>query len=415
MNRPRLLLTIITVISGLIVLHIILNARASEHPERTHSDTSVDENKPLSPMDSLVLLFDKDLTQLIDSLAPVGTATVVTHNNRIIYQKCTGVKQVGGDDPVDEETMFRLASVSKTITGVLAGMLHHDQIVGLDDKVTDYLSEFKLKDTLSTATLTVRNILSHTSGLVPHAYDNLVEAKVPFSVIMDSLWRVNISDIPGRLYGYQNVMFSLYDTIAAIKTGLPFDRLLKERLFYPFGMRSASAGYAPFADNPNKAMPHIRSGKGYRPIGLNDRYYNTNPAAGINASISDMGKFLLAINTRDPHLMHPQVIDTVLSPQVVSPLRRVYLRQWNGVESKHYGLGWRIIGYNGCQVAYHGGYVRGYRAEIAVCRDQGIGIAFLSNSPGSTGSYVIPMFLDLYFKNMQPKLNPGPVARETHP
>lgn len=415
MNRNRLLLIIITVIIGLVGLLLIINTRASEHPETSLSDTDTPDSKTLSAMDSLVLLFDSNLTQLIDSLAPIGTATVITHNNEIIYMKCTGVKASEGNDPVDQETLFRLASVSKTITGVLAGILHQEQLVGLDDKVTDYLPEFRLKDSVSTAALTVRNILSHTSGLVPHAYDNLVEAKVPFSVIMDSLWRVNISDIPGRLYGYQNVMFSLYDTITTIKTGLPFDRLLQERLFSPFGMRTASTGYAPFAESGNKALPHIRTGSGFRTLGLNDRYYNTVPAAGINASISDMGKFLLAMTTRDPHLLLPQVIDTVLSPQVRSPLRRVYLRRWNGVESKHYGLGWRIIGYNGSEVAYHGGYVTGYRAEIAVCREHGVGIAFLSNSPGSTGSHVIPMFLDLLFEKIQPAHLPEITTENIHP
>jgi beta-lactamase class C len=81
-------------------------------------------------------------------------------------------------------------------------------------------------------------------------------------------------------------------------------------------------------------------------------------------------------------------------------LRWIYLRQWDRVDSKHYGLGWRIIGYKGRQVAYHGGYVSGYRAELAVCRDEGIGIAFLTNSPGKVGSRVVPDFLDMWFERV---------------
>ena len=397
---PRVLLTLVPVLAGLFfVVHRTLISAAGENLAVAPVD-EVEELKVMTPMDSLVATFDTLFTDLINTHGAVGTATVITHNNSIIYQKCTGTTKAGGTDSIDTGTLFRLASVSKPVTGVLAGILHRDSVVRLDDPVIGYLPGFRLKDSISTHSLTVRNLLSHTSGLVPHAYDNLVEAKVSFREIMDSLWRVNLSDIPGRLYGYQNVMFSLYDTIVETRTGQPFKTLIHEKLFRPLGMPYASTGFNPFAESNNKAFPHVRTSSGFHTIKLNDRYYNTIPAAGINASIADMGQFLLAMTTRDPHLLHPQVIDTVITPQVISPLRRVYLRRWNGVESKHYGLGWRIIGYNGCQVAYHGGYVRGYRAEIAFCREQGIGIAFLTNSPGRLGSYVIPAFLDLYFEKM---------------
>jgi len=304
------------------------------------------------------------------------------------------VKDVSGNDPINENTIFRLASVSKTVTGVLAGILDNKGIVDLDDKVMDYLPGFKLKDSLNTSDLSVRHVLSHTSGLVPHAYDNLVEARYPLKTLIDSLKYVNISDIPGKLYGYQNVVFSLYDTISEVGSGKKFIDLLQEEVFGPFGMQNASAGFQSFFDNNNKALPHSRNNL----LSLNDKYYNTNPAAGVNASISDMGQFLIALSGFDPEVIPAGVADTVLSPQVLSPLRRVYLRKWDGVESKQYALGWRIIGYKGHEIGYHGGYVQGYQAEVAVCREEELGIAFLTNSPVGVGSGAVPLFLDLYFK-----------------
>jgi len=353
--------------------------------------------------DTLVMQYDMLITSLLDSANTVGAAVVVTLNGEIIYQKCYGVREAGGNDPIDAQTVFRLASVSKAVTGVLAGILANEKIVGLDDKVINYLPTFALKDPTSTRELSVRHILSHTSGLVPHAYDNLVEANVPFSVIIDSLRHVNISGLPGVYYGYQNVVFSLYDTIAAVKTGKSFEVLLQEKLFDPLGMNNASAGLKAFTQNRNKALPHGRAGNGYRTLPLNDRYYSTIPAAGINASISDMGQFLSALTAGDSCRLNPAIADTVLCPQVISPLNWVYLRQWNGVESKHYGLGWRIIGYKGRQIAYHGGYVSGYRSEIALCRDEGLGIAFLTNAPGRVGSEVVPALLDMWLENKSKK------------
>jgi beta-lactamase class C len=360
--------------------------------------------KVLTRTDSLIMQYDTLISGLLDSAQTVGAALVISHNGEVIYQKCHGLREAGGDRPVNANTVFRLASVSKPVTGVLAGILSHEGTIGLDDRVIDYIPDFTLKDTFSTRELTVRNILSHSSGLVPHAYDNLVEAKIPFSVILDSLRHVDIAGPPGMYYGYQNVVFSLYDTIAAIKTGKRFENLLQEKLFDPLGMKHASAGLTAFKQNRNRAMPHGRTATGYRTLPLNDRYYNTNPAAGINASISDMGLFLSALTASDQTLLDSAIPDTVLSPQIISPLRWIYLRNWNGVESKYYGLGWRIIGYHGRQIGYHGGYLSGYRAEIAVCRQEGIGIAFLSNAPGRIGSDVVPAFLDLWFeRNVVPE------------
>ena len=133
-------------------------------------------------------------------------------------------------------------------------------------------------------------------------------------------------------------------------------------------------------------------------LDLNDRYYNTNPAAGVNASISDMGRFLLAITGNIPGVLPGSIADTVLFPQVVSPLRQVYLRRWDELDSKHYALGWRIFRYKGHDIGYHGGYVQGYQAEIAVSQEEELGIAFLTNSPNGVGSGTVPMFLNLYFE-----------------
>lgn len=396
MTKSNYFFAIASVIIAIAIYYHQSNANA-EYVSEEEEEVFVVE-KVNTKMDSLIFKYDDFLSHKIDSFGSVGAAVVITYKGEIAFMKCYGVKETGGIDSIDRNTIFRLASVSKTITGVLAGILSEEKIINLDDKVIEYLPGFKLKDSLNTYDLTIREILSHTSGLVPHAYDNLVEAQVPFSIIMDSLYRVNISGEPGQLYGYQNVVFSLYDTISAAKTSKNFNELLQEKVFTPFGMTNASAGFIPFSGNDNKAYPHLKYRGNYKELQLNDRYYNTNPAAGINASISDMGQFLISLSANDSKVLNKNVPKEVFTPQVVSPLRWNYLRKWGKVESKHYALGWRIIGYNGRQIAYHGGYVQGYQAEIALCLEEDLGIAFLTNSPNGVGSLSVPGFLDMYFK-----------------
>jgi len=362
----------------------------------------------MSHTDSLIRHFDDLLQARVDSAGLVGGAVVITIGDSVVYRRCFGVKEAGGRDSIDSHTIFRLASVSKTMTGTLAGILASQGLVGLDERVINCLPGFRLKDPVNTNELAVWHLLSHTSGLVPHAYDNLVEAHLPMKTIIDSLKLVNIAGLPGQYYGYQNVVFSLYDTIAYKKTGEPFDQLLKEKLFVPFGMHDASAGFESFMANPDRAMPHRKRGSQYAELKVNDRYYNTLPAAGVNASISDMGQFLLALNGSRPEVFSAAIADSIFTPRIKTALKWSYLRKWDKVDSKAYGLGWRIIGYHGHSIAYHGGYVEGYRAEVAVCRDERIGIAWLSNSPGPVGSETVPLFLDLYFKGLN---NPAAVSQ----
>lgn len=342
--------------------------------------------------------YDSLLTTDIRESGTIGAAVVIVYKNQIAFLKCYGVRQVGTSDSINKNTVFRLASVSKSITGVLAGILDEENTIGLDEKVVDIIPGFRLKDDNSTKEITVRNLLSHTSGLIPHAYDNLIEEHVPFHNIMTRLKDVEISAPPGQIYGYQNVVFSLYDTIVVSKTAKSFAEIINEKVFTPFGMNDASVGFEAFEANTNKAIPHTGSNGYYRSSKLNDRYYSTAPAAGINASITDLAQFMMNVLNKDSSIVDNQIRETVFTPQVISPLNRRYFLHWTNVKSKQYAIGWRVVEYKNRDVAYHGGYVRGYRAEIALCFDENVGIAFLSNSPGPIGTKTVPSFLDLFFE-----------------
>jgi beta-lactamase class C len=361
----------------------------------------------LSEVKDIVAKYDSILSSEISESGTVGAAIVITYKNEIALLKCFGIQKAGENNAINKHTVFRLASVSKTISGVLAGILSDEGTIEFEDKVVDYIPDFKLKSPGSTSHITIGNLLSHTSGLVPHAYDNLIEEHVPIDRIMGQLQFVDISAEPGKLYGYQNVMFSLYDTILSAKTSKNFGSLIKEKVFEPFGMNDASTSYEEYKNSNNKAFPHYGSNGKFRSLRLNNRYYSTTPAAGVNASISDMSEFLLTLLDDDSSVINDDIRKLIFTPKVVSPLKRNYLKRWDKVDSKHYSIGWRIIGYKNRKVAYHGGYVQGYRAEIALCEEEEIGIAFLSNSPNGTGSKAIPTFLNLLFELKDKENNPN--------
>lgn len=388
--------TLIAGFIGIVFLVLLVSGQQNNRsiPEILPGTDLPSTVKTAEPLDikEIIQNYDSLVSSEIKTTHTVGAALAITYKNQVVFMKCFGVKKSGTKDSVNINTLFRLASVSKTISGVLAGILDEENIVGLDDKVVDHIPGFRLKNPEVTNELTVRNLLSHTTGLAAHAYDDLVEQKVPFNQIMNQLSVADIASQPGQMYAYQNVMFSLLDTIVAGKTGKNYGEVLKEKVFIPFGMKDACTGFESFRNNKNKALPH--SGKS--PIKMNDRYYNTIPAAGINASISDMSNFLLTL-LNDTLSEIKQAEKEIFSPQIETDLSRGYFAQWDKVDSKAYGLGWRIVEYKGRKVAYHGGYLRGYRAEIALCRDEQIGIVYLSNSPSTVAAQTVPDFLNRLF------------------
>lgn len=349
-------------------------------------------------IEEVITKYDSLLDIEIAANGMVGGAVAVVYKNQVAFLKCYGVKKAGENDSINKHTIFRLASVSKTITGVLAGKLADEKILSLDDKVSEIIPGFKLKNNTNTKEVTVRHILSHTSGLAPHAYDDLVENHVPFSQIFSGLNNVAISAPPGKVYTYQNVIFSVFDTVTAVKTSEPFGNILEEKIFSPFKMKNASTGFAAFEKNKNKAYPHVGSGSHFRTVKLNDRYYSTLPAAGVNASISDMSNFMLTLLDPDSKEVNDSIRKLVFTPQIETPLTASYYRNWEHPTSRKYALGWRTLEYKKRDIAYHGGFVQGYRAEIALCFDEQVGIAFLSNSPSPVAAKTVPLFLNLFFE-----------------
>lgn len=348
---------------------------------------------PHLEIEQIIHEYDSLITAEIKASGTVGAAVALVYRNEVVFTKCFGVKKSGTKDSINQHTIFRLASVSKPISGVLAGILADEEIICLEDKVVDYIPGLRLKNQKVTDELTIRNLLTHTTGLTAHAYDDLVEQKVPTSQIMNKLYLANTPAMPGQVYAYQNVMFSMLDTIVAFKTGKTYCDVLKEKVFIPFGMNDASTGFEAFRNNDNKALPH----SGTTTIKLNDRYYTTTAAAGINASISDMTGFLLALLGNPNPAVNEKVEEIIFTPYVQTALSPGYFSQWEKVDSKAYGIGWRIVDYKGRKIAYHGGFVRGYRAEIAVCRNEQIGIVYLSNSPGTISARSIPEFINRLF------------------
>ena len=333
--------------------------------------------------------------KLVEEDVP-GAAVAIVKDDQIVYINTYGIREVGQPEKVDIHTAFRLASVSKGFASVLTGILVKDGVLNWDDKVIKYLPRFALKNSWETKSLTIKNLLSHTSGLPAHTYTNLLDENLPLGDIYQKLRDISLIAPVGKVYSYQNVVYGLISDIVKAATGKEYAQLVTERIFQPLSMFDASLGREAFTAFNNCAKPHIQRSTDWTVTEVKQGYYNVLPAAGVNASILDMARWLRAMMGGAPETIPPEVIQQITSPIIKTP-REKYKHGWRDhLQDASYGLGWRIYDYAGTSIVYHGGWVQGFRAEIGFIPEQKVGIVVLLNCESMIANLFLPAFFDLY-------------------
>ena len=327
----------------------------------------------------------------------VGAGVSIVKGDSILSFQGFGKKSIKTNDKVDGETVFRLGSLSKGFAGILAADLVAEGQMQWTDKVSDYIPEFKLGDSINTHQITLSTILSQSSGVPYHSYTDLVEAGLPLSEIAKRFKSIAPISKPGKSYSYQNAMFALSGEMMQEATHQDIRTLLNDKFFKPLDMHSISMDAQSLQQQENVALPHSKSRKGWRTLKLKDNYYNALAAGGINASALDMAKWMRMLLGHRPDIMDKSALDQAFNPYVEIKGRGKYYQRWPGHVSSYYGFGWRIHNFkenNEQKTMYHhGGSVNNYRNEIAIFPDSDLGICVLLSNTSKLSKYVIP---DLY-------------------
>ncbi len=323
-----------------------------------------------------------------------GLAMAIVHNGQVLSARGYGVTDVNRPEQVDAHTVFRLASLSKAFAGTMAGLLVNDGTLRWDSKVVDYVPGFQLSDPVATRQLNVADLLSHRVGLTYNAYDRDVESNIDYYTLSHKLAYAPLKCAPGECYAYQNVAFSLIGDVVFAASGSFYEQSVERRIFKPLGMNDASMGLAGIQASPRWARPHVRSRNGWVSLTPKPTYYRLAPAAGVNASISDMAQWLIAQTGHRPDVLPEPLLATLHAPLILTPgeMRSGWRRA--RVNSASYALGWRVFDYSGHQVIFHAGAVQGYRGLIALVPERDLGVAILWNGESGLPSGLLPTVLD---------------------
>lgn len=331
-------------------------------------------------------------TELAHRKVP-GGAFVIVHRGQILRLGTYGHTDRGKAQPVDANTQFRIASLSKGFSGVLAATLASEQRFSLKQPISNFAPSFQI--TARSRPLSIEDVLGQRSGYVRNAYDNLIEAGISRGEILPRFAKLQPLCSPGKCYSYQNNVFSLIEDVIAKSSGESYSKVLQTRLFEPLGMVGASVGYLAFVGSDNHARPHLKTRSGWHASRPRTTYYQVPSAAGINAGIIDMAQWVIALLGYRTDVVSQDVVTEVLKPRIRTA-NEMRNRNWRDVlQDAWYGLGWRIYQLPDARLALHGGWVAGYRAEIAFSRKLDLGIVILSNAETRAVGKLNRQFWDL--------------------
>jgi beta-lactamase class C len=332
---------------------------------------------------------------VVDKKKLPGLALVIVQDGRVLTLRGYGVTEAGGTEAITPDTVFRLASLSKAFAATLTSLLVQEEAMGWDTPIVNQLPAFKLRDYARAQQVTPRDVLAQKVGLARNTYDRDLEANEPYPLLAERLGAAPMTCSTGDCYGYQNVAFSLIGDLVFAATGDFYAHQVETRIFHPLGMDTATYGREGLEGSASWARPHVRRGTGWVAVRPKETYYHVPPAAGVNASASDMSKWLIAQMGNRPDVLPPEVLNPIHTPQVSTPGETRGSR-WRRerVRAAYYAMGWRVFDYAGHTLLFHGGAVQGYRGLIGFLPDRGIGMVVLWNAESSAPSGLLPSLMD---------------------
>ncbi len=330
-----------------------------------------------------------------------GLAVAVVQVDEVIFAEGFGVKELGREDPVDANTLFQIGSVSKSFGAAAIGALVDDGLVDWDDPVVKHLPWFRLKDPEITREMTIRDLLSHQSGMPSDAFPTLA--------IMDARTaaeRVGHLDDQAPLresFRYSNQGYGVAGLVVEAVTGTTWGQWVRERLLHPLDMHNSAAspyelwedqfvaptflGTAPagtvgIADAPgrNVAMPHGVDRDGARRVLAWQSYDSMQAAGSVVSSAAEMANWLRMHLAQgrfgDRAVLGAATVEEMHAPQVASGATFLFA---DDLTSGTYALGWHRSTFGGHPYLSHGGGIFGFPAYVALLPDIAAGVVVLAN------------------------------------
>jgi CubicO group peptidase (beta-lactamase class C family) len=336
---------------------------------------------------------DADVERVMKLFDVPGIAIAVVKDGQVLAARGFGVRKLGAPEKVDGKTLFEVASNSKAFTAAALAMLVDEGKLAWDDPVTKHLPDFQMYDAYVTHEMTVRDLLTHRSGLGLGAGDLLWWPTTSFSTdeIIHKLRYIQPSTSFRSSYAYDNLLYIVAGKIIAAKSGKTWGETIRERILTPVGMATTTTSLAENAGNANVANAHSK---------INDKIAavkampvpNAVGAVGINTNAEDIARWMNVLlaqgklpaagaDGKEARLFSAKQARELWTAQTPmrtgEPNARLAGTRANFAA---YGLGFQLRDYHGRLLALHSGALQGFYSKVVLVPEEKLGIAILTNA-----------------------------------
>ncbi len=313
-----------------------------------------------------------------------GVGLAIVKDGKIAYVKGYGVRDLKTNTPVNADTLFAIGSSSKSFTALGVMQQVDAGKLNLDAPINTYLPKLKFSDAARGAKVTLRSLLSMTSGLPRSdsswAFDETINTRAK---MLETIAGIGFTDDPGKVFGYCNQNFVAAGAALEAVTGGSWEAYTKANVFAPLGMTRSVFEFKDAVKDGNYAAGNGVSLNGVQSVPAFDRLVIAGPAGSIHSSANEMARYVAfqlgkgnlngkqLVSTKQLEAMHTQQIG--IDEDVGIP----------GVAFSGYGFGWFTGEYRGIKIVEHGGNINGFTANMQLIPAKGLGIVLLTNMDGA--------------------------------
>ena len=334
-----------------------------------------------------------------------GIAVAVVKDGKVIHAKGYGVRSLKTKQKVDENTLFGIASNSKAFTAAAIGILVEEGKLSWDAKVIDYIPEFRMYNGYVTEEFTIRDLLTHRSGLGLGAGDLMFWPDSSNFTIKDIIHNLRyLKPVSGfrTKYDYDNLLYMVAGEVIERVSGKGWEAFVEERIMKPLRMNRSAGTYARLADKANVIDAHAPV-NGTVQVISRDMFRFGNSAGGINSSVADMSKWVIAQLNKGKYgdnlsqqLFSEDTHAEMWRMQTILPVGNTPTPPYN-THFAGYGLGWFLSDVKGYKQVTHTGGLAGMVTQVTLLPELQLGIiVFTNQQSGAAFSAVTNTIKDSY-------------------
>jgi CubicO group peptidase (beta-lactamase class C family) len=344
-------------------------------------------NTPDSPLAPLIHDIDRLAAETMAVWKVPGAALAVVQDGKVVLTRAYGQRDVEADLPVTPSTQFVICSITKSFTATAIALLHNEGLLDWGKPVRDYLPEFRLHDAIATERVTVRDLLTHQSGLPRHDWLHLPGDLAP-AEMLPLMRHLELSRDIRTTWQYNNLCYNAAGLLIERLSGKSFETFVREHLTDRLGMavgfsldelEAAADAARPYMIHVDTRLPALRL-----PI-------RVTAAGAINTSVTDLANWM-RLHLGKGEFDSERLLPATLVEQLHAPVAHVGRSEFSEFGHGHYASGFQSNTYHGDRLMWHGGGWNGWGSLMTLVPDAGIGVAVLTNRSPSA----VPQILTWY-------------------